>query len=30
MAGAKGEGRWPYLLEVQMLLAIPQLVLAPH
>jgi hypothetical protein len=28
--GAPGEGRWPFLLEVQTLLTIPQLVLAPH
>lgn len=27
--GAAGEDRWPYLLEVQTLLAIPQLALAP-
>jgi hypothetical protein len=25
-----GEGRWPYLIPVQVLLAIPQLALAPH
>ncbi|HVD39082.1 MAG TPA: hypothetical protein VNC15_09645 [Solirubrobacterales bacterium] len=28
--GAAGEGRWPYLLEVQTLLAVPQLALSPH
>jgi hypothetical protein len=27
---APGEGRWPYLIPVQVLLAIPQLALAPH
>jgi hypothetical protein len=30
IVGAKGEGRWPYLLDVQTLVVIPQLVLAPH
>ena len=30
MEGPKEEERWPFLLEVQVLLAIPQLVLAPH
>jgi hypothetical protein len=29
IVGEKGEGRWPWLLEVQTLLAIPQLALAP-
>jgi hypothetical protein len=29
ITGGQGEKRWPYLLEVQMLLAIPQLALAP-
>ena len=28
IVGAKGEGRWPYLLDVQTLLVIPQLALA--
>jgi hypothetical protein len=29
IVGGRGEGRWPYRLETQMLLAIPQLALAP-
>jgi hypothetical protein len=29
-APEKGEERWPWLMEVQTLLAIPQLALAPH
>ena len=30
MSGPKDERRWPFVLEVQLLLAIPQLALAPH
>ena len=30
MGGPKDEARWPFVMEVQTLLAIPQLALAPH